>query len=73
MSGKGLQSLLKKLSDILRLPVLLLDQHTKLLSSSHRIPIDTSVLKNICYSLPGLISPAFPCCLTERRILSFRF
>ena len=30
MSGKGLQSLLKKVSDLLQLPVLLLDQHAKM-------------------------------------------
>lgn len=69
MSGKGLQSLLKKLSDILRHPVLLLDQHTKLLSSSHRISIDTSLLKNICYSLSG---PYFTCfsMLSDRKAYS---
>ncbi|ALV02601.1 PucR family transcriptional regulator [Bacillus velezensis] len=69
MSGKGLQSLLKKLSDILRLPVLLLDQHIKLLSSSHSIPIDTSLLKNICYSLSG---PYFTCfsMLSDRKAYS---
>ncbi|MBY8911277.1 PucR family transcriptional regulator [Bacillus sp. YC2] len=69
MSGKGLQSLLKKLSAILRLPVLLLDQHTKLMSSSHHTSIDTASLKNTLYSLSG---PFFTCfsMLSDRKAYS---
>ncbi|MBU5261825.1 PucR family transcriptional regulator [Bacillus atrophaeus] len=69
MSGKGLQSLLKKVSAILQLPVILLDQHTKLISASHQIPIDTAKLKGMLRALSG---PFFTCfsMLSDRKTYS---
>ncbi|MGQ9007920.1 purine catabolism transcriptional regulator PucR [Bacillus stercoris] len=58
MSGKGLQSLLKKVSDLLQLPVLLLDQHAKMLSASHQISVETEKLKGTLNTVSG---PFFTC------------
>lgn len=75
MSGKGIKTLLENLASMIHHPILLLDQHLKLITSSHTPPdflidIETLHMKGYHFFLPKTTHSCFSL-LSQRHPLSF--